>query len=196
MSFRFGYRGCGTPTTDAPEGAFVMVLEDLDASGCRFTSPADDDILDVAASQWMNSPPCTPPIGPATAVAAHSVRNAAQTRRPRNGFRRAQFIVSAVDQFADDMPPVFRRLGELYGSRSLDIVALFNEGERTLIHGDTHSGNLFVDAGRTGFYDWAVAGRGRACATSRTSCAIRCRSKPAAEGEIDVIGAIPLSPRR
>jgi aminoglycoside phosphotransferase (APT) family kinase protein len=38
-------------------------------------------------------------------------------------------------------------------------LALFNEGERTLIHGDTHSGNLFVDAGRTGFYDWAVAGR-------------------------------------
>lgn len=27
------------------------------------------------------------------------------------------------------------------------------------MHGDDHSGNLFVDAGRTGFYDWAVAGR-------------------------------------
>ena len=58
------------------------------------------------------------------------------------------------------MPTVFRRLGELYAERSMDIVALFGEGERTLIHGDTHSGNLFVDGGRTGFYDWAVAGRG------------------------------------
>ena len=94
-------------------------------------------------------------------MAAHPVGNAAQTRRiPKSPSRRAQFIVSALDQFADDMPPVFRRLGELYAARSLDIVALFNEGERTLIHGDTHSGNLFVDAGRTGFYDWAVAGRG------------------------------------
>src|SRR5690606_36322920 len=36
---------------------------------------------------------------------------------------------------------------------------LFNEGERTLNHGDDHIGNLFVDAGRTGFYDWAVASR-------------------------------------
>ena len=36
---------------------------------------------------------------------------------------------------------------------------MFNEGERTLIHGDTHSGNLFVDGGRTGFFDWAVVGR-------------------------------------
>jgi aminoglycoside phosphotransferase (APT) family kinase protein len=36
---------------------------------------------------------------------------------------------------------------------------LFNEGEHTLIHGDDHIGNLFVDDGRTGFYDWAVASR-------------------------------------
>ena len=34
---------------DESDGAFVMVLEDLDASGCRFTTPGDDDILDVAA---------------------------------------------------------------------------------------------------------------------------------------------------
>jgi Ser/Thr protein kinase RdoA (MazF antagonist) len=74
--------------------------------------------------------------------------------------RRPQFIISALDQFAADMPPAFRRLGELYGARSLDIIALFNEGDRTLIHGDTHSGNLFVDSGRAGCYDWTVAGRG------------------------------------
>ena len=35
--------------------------------------------------------------------------------------------------------------------------SLWNEGERTLVHGDDHIGNLFVDDGRTGFYDWAVA---------------------------------------
>ncbi len=39
------------------------------------------------------------------------------------------------------------------------MVALFDAGERTLIHGDDHIGNLFVDAGRTGFFDWAVASR-------------------------------------
>ena len=146
---------------DAADGAFVMVLEDLEASGCRFINPSDDDIVDVAMSAmdelavlhatflgrelgWLRTP--------------SGMRNKPQD--PEIAARRAQFIVSAVDQFADDMPPVFRRLGELYAKHSLDIVALFNEGERTLIHGDTHSGNLFVDAGRTGFYDWAVAGRG------------------------------------
>jgi aminoglycoside/choline kinase family phosphotransferase len=145
----------------ATDGGFVMVLEDLEASGCGFINPSDDDIVDVAASAvdelavlhatflgrelgWLRTP--------------SGMRSKPQG--PEMAARRAQFIVSAVDQFADDMPPVFRRLGDLYAKRSLDIVALFNEGERTLIHGDTHSGNLFVDAGRTGFYDWAVAGRG------------------------------------
>ncbi len=33
---------------------------------------------------------------------------------PETAVRRARFIVSALDQFAADMPPVFRRLGELY----------------------------------------------------------------------------------
>ena len=35
---------------DAADGSFVMVLEDLAASGCRFPTPADDDVLGVATS--------------------------------------------------------------------------------------------------------------------------------------------------
>lgn len=133
---------------DDAEGAFVIVLEDLEASGCRFVNPGDDDIGDVAMSAvdelavlhaayqgrdlgWLHTP--------------SGMRS--KPADPEIAERRAQFVVSAVDQFAGDMPSVFRRLGELYAKRSLDIVALFNEGERTLIHGDTHSGNLFVDAG-------------------------------------------------
>jgi aminoglycoside/choline kinase family phosphotransferase len=146
---------------DAAEGDFVMVLEDLDASGCRFVRPSDDDVIDVAASMMAEL---------ATLHATYRHRELSWLRTPsgmrskpddpETAKRRAQFIVSALDQFAADMPPVFGRLGELYAARSLDIIALFNEGKRTLIHGDTHSGNLFVDAGRAGFYDWAVAGRG------------------------------------
>jgi aminoglycoside phosphotransferase (APT) family kinase protein len=146
---------------DESDGSFVMVLEDLEASGCRFPHPSDEDMLDVAASMMDEL---------ATLHATYRGQDLAWLRtpsgmrrkpeNPETASRRAQFIVSALDQFADDMPPAFRRVGELYASRGADIVALFNEGERTLIHGDTHSGNLFVDNGRTGFYDWAVAGRG------------------------------------
>lgn len=145
---------------DAADGEFVMVLEDLEAAGCRFPSPADVDMLDVAASlmdelatlhaayhghalDWLRTP-------------------SGMKSKPENAdvaSRRAQFIVSALDQFADDMPPAFRAIGDLYAAHPLEIVELFNEGQRTLVHGDAHSGNLFVDGGRTGLYDWAVAGR-------------------------------------
>ena len=53
------------------------------------------------------------------------------------------FIKIALDKFGAEMPTVLRRLAELYMERNVD----------TLIHGDRHIGNLFVDNGRTGFYD-------------------------------------------
>ena len=71
----------------------------------------------------------------------------------------AALVQSALDQFSDDMPAEFQQLGDLYVNRYRDIGSLFNEGETTLIHGDSHIGNLFVDQGRTGFYDWAVSSR-------------------------------------
>ncbi|MCX2929190.1 phosphotransferase [Mycobacterium sp. CVI_P3] len=146
---------------DEADGAFVMVLEDLVASGCRFPSPDDDDILDVAGSAmselavlhatylgrdipWLATP--------------EGMRR--KPDDPKTAARRTHFIRLALDQFGEEMGPAFRRLARLYIDRSSDIISLFGQGDLTLIHGDTHSGNLFVDDGRTGFYDWAVVGRG------------------------------------
>lgn len=146
---------------DGDDGSFVMVLEDLEAAGCRFPSPDDDGILDVARSAmtemavlhatyrgreipWLATP--------------EGMRR--KPDDPKTAARRTHFIRLALDQFGQEMGPAFRRLAQLYIERSGDIVGLFGEGELTLIHGDTHSGNLFVDDGRTGFYDWAVVGRG------------------------------------
>lgn len=145
---------------DPADGSFVMVLEDLTASGCRFPAQGDPDMLDVAASlmdelallhatyrgrdlSWL-----TPPDG--------------MRRKPSDGemaARRTYFIQLALDKFGDEMGPAFRALAEFYIARSGDVIGLFGEGEHTLIHGDDHSGNLFVDSRRTGFYDWAVASR-------------------------------------
>lgn len=146
---------------DETDGSFVMVLEDLVASGCRFPTPDDDGVLDVAHSAvtelaglhasylgreipWLATP--------------QGMRR--KPDDPKTAARRTHFIRLALDQFGDEMGPVFRHLAQLYIERSGDIIALFGDGDLTLIHGDTHSGNLFVDGGRTGFYDWAVVGRG------------------------------------
>jgi len=59
-------------------------------------------------------------------------------------------------------------IGELYATRTAEILDLWDEGERTLIHGDPHRGNLFSDGGRTG----STTGEFTlplACATSRTT---------------------------
>jgi Phosphotransferase enzyme family len=146
---------------DEAEAQFVMVLEDLVASGCRFPGPDDPDIVAVAtslfdelallhATYWDQELPW---------LGTHvlSTRSSKQQRKSIGGA--TAIVQSALDQFAADMPPAFRALGELYAARSREVAALWNEGTSTLIHGDDHIGNLLVDGGRTGFFDWAVASR-------------------------------------
>jgi hypothetical protein len=146
---------------DDTDGSFIMVLEDLEASGCTFPSPDDDDVLDVAislvdelaelhAAYWERDVPW---------LGTHALSPGRKGDQDAEGRMAggAAIVQSALDQFADELPPAFRELGDLYIARYRDIGALFNEGERTLAHCDDHIGNLFVDHGRTGFYDWAVA---------------------------------------
>jgi Phosphotransferase enzyme family len=146
---------------DDDDASFVMVLEDLSASGCRFPKPDDADVLDVAvslvdelaklhAAYWGQELPW---------LGRHALSSGGGANQQKRMAGGAALVQSALDQFAPDMPAVFRQLGELYVTRYRDIGVLFNEGETTLIHGDSHIGNLFVDRGRTGFYDWAVSSR-------------------------------------
>ena len=146
---------------DDGDGSFVMVLEDLTASGCRFAKPDDDDVLDVAtslvdelavlhAAYWEKPLPW---------LGRHALTSGGGPEQEQRMAGGAAIVRSALDQFADGLPRAFRELGELYIAHYREVGALFNEGERTLIHGDDHIGNLFVDGKRTGFYDWAVASR-------------------------------------
>ena len=146
---------------DSSDGSFVMLLEDIAVPGCRFPSPSDYDILDVAASTVEEL---------AKLHAAYQgqklpwleIPSAMRTKAddPQKSSGGTQFIQLALDQFADEMPSVFRELAELYIDSAGDIGALLAAGDRTLIHGDAHFGNLFVDGKSTGFFDWAVASRG------------------------------------
>ncbi|MFT5204371.1 MAG: thiamine kinase-like enzyme [Candidatus Aldehydirespiratoraceae bacterium] len=143
---------------NADDNTFIMVLEDLDASGCRFTSAEDDDVLDTAHAvmdelavlhaaywnsdlSWLKAPA--------------GMRNNKQGDKVVT--QALGFMQSAVDQFADELPPAFRELSEFCMARFGDVNGLYREGVRTLVHGDTHIGNMFIDAdGRLGLYDWAV----------------------------------------
>jgi aminoglycoside phosphotransferase (APT) family kinase protein len=144
---------------DDADSSFVMVMEDLEAAGCRFATAEDPDVLAIAeslveelaklhAAYWGQDLPW---------LGTHALSPGDSPEAQERMAMGASIVQMALDQFADGLPPEFRRMGEVYIGRNRDIGSLWNEGERTLIHGDDHIGNLLVDGGRTGFYDWAVA---------------------------------------
>ncbi len=147
---------------DTDGDRYVMVLEDLVAGGCRFPTPKDGDIAwrardiveQMAAlhARFWESPRFD-----ADGDLAWLVPKG--TGAAGGG---AKFVKMAVDAVGDRLPEEFHRLADIYISRNDDIVRLWNSGPRTLVHGDPHLGNLFVDTAggdRTGFLDWAMIGR-------------------------------------
>ncbi len=148
--------------SDTDGDGYAMVLEDLVASGCRFPHPKDADIAwrardiveQMAAlhSHFWESPRFDDG-GDLAWLAAKG------TGAAGGG---ATFVQMAVDTLGDRLPEEFHRLAGIYLARTDDIVALWNSGPRTFVHGDPHMGNLFVDnygGDRTGFLDWAMIGR-------------------------------------
>jgi aminoglycoside phosphotransferase (APT) family kinase protein len=76
--------------------------------------------------------------------------------------RPSTFIGLAVERFGDEMGTAFRDLAALYTERPVEVAAVLGSGTPTLVHGDAHLGNLFVDeaaGGRPGFFDWAMVWR-------------------------------------
>jgi Phosphotransferase enzyme family len=165
----------------ATEGeSYVMVLEDLVASGCRFPHPQDDDIafrahdivehLAALHAHFWESPRFETG-GDLAWLAPKGTGGAGGG---------AKFVKMAVENVGSQLPEEFHRLADIYLARNDDIAALWNSGPRTFVHGDPHMGNLFVDtpnANRTGFLDWAVIGRSPGL---RDVAYVLCNSIPAA----------------
>jgi Phosphotransferase enzyme family len=148
-------------------GGFVMVLEDIEASGCTFPRPSDPDVDERAAStvaelahlhavHWESAELVD---GALAWVPERAGFGAGGSRTAAAAAGAGRFVRMALERFAADMPPVFTAIGQLYADRAADVLDLWDQGERTLIHGDPHSGNLFTDRGRTGFFDWAMISR-------------------------------------
>jgi hypothetical protein len=134
---------------------YVMVLEDLAALGCRFANRLEP----LAADQGGQL------LEGLARLHAHFWEDPrfddelSWVRPAMRGSYGAKLIASAREQFADQFPPVFGELCDLYVENHARIAELLDDGEKTLIHGDTHAGNQFVDGEQVGLYDWAVISR-------------------------------------
>lgn len=136
------------------DGRYVMVLEDLVAAGCTFPSPKDP-----RAGEWAGRS--------VEALARLHARFHASPRFAGDlawlaergtgaGDFGAGLVKLALDRVGASLSPAFRRFASLYLERAPAIAARWNAGPATLVHGDPHLGNLFLDGERIGFLDWGV----------------------------------------
>lgn len=141
----------------ADDREFVVLLEDLDDSGCR-VSDGTWGIAPDGAAQALED------------LAALHVRYEDPDRRAAEagwvppysagGAYAVDRLQFALDHHRDRISDQFATVSELYIAHRLAVHDLWTGPDVTVVHGDTHIGNLFVDpAGgtdRVGFYDWGV----------------------------------------
>jgi aminoglycoside phosphotransferase (APT) family kinase protein len=136
--------------------AYVMVLEDLTASASCTLSSLFEPHSDTHGRQTIEA---------LARLHAHFWNDdrfdtsLSWVRRAMRGSFGARLVDSAREQFGAERPPVFTELCQLYVERHEAITEIFDEGEQTLVHGDTHAGNHFIEGDDVGLYDWAVISR-------------------------------------
>jgi hypothetical protein len=138
---------------DEHDGSFVVLIEDLGATGCtvsdgtRGVSPdaaarALDDLADLHL-RFQD--------------AARRDAQAGWVPRMTGDSSYGKILLRhGLTHHRDRLSADFAEIAELYIERSADLQALWRAGPATVIHGDPHIGNLFDDHGRTGFLDWGI----------------------------------------
>ncbi|MBW2267799.1 MAG: phosphotransferase [Deltaproteobacteria bacterium] len=138
------------------DAAFVLLLEDLVTSGCGISDGTEGVSPDAAGGA----------IEDLAALHAHfedparRAAEAAWVSPPLHSDYGQVLLQSSLEQHRDRLTPRFTELAELYIERGEALHEIWQQGPRTVIHGDTHIGNLFDDAGRTGFLDWGIINLG------------------------------------
>ncbi|MGH2794448.1 MAG: phosphotransferase, partial [Actinomycetota bacterium] len=138
---------------------FLLLLEDLGAAGGVTYSLAQDaelrhfealvDALAMLHAAFWESP--------RFATDLRWVKP--QRERAGYGMLKALFKACRRKVLRSDraIPPPARKLTELLTREAGTLSRLFEQGPRTIAHGDTHAGNTFARAdGTAGFLDWQV----------------------------------------
>jgi aminoglycoside phosphotransferase (APT) family kinase protein len=144
-------------------GRFVLVLEDLAATGCRFTDASHPISLAEARAVVVT-------LAHLHAAFWESPRftgDLAWLRSPENNpHRRFEWWISsrsngpALARFGDAVPDEVRENAHRVHAHRPLLEAHWARAPRTLIHGDPHAGNLYFDGDEAGFFDWQVVQAG------------------------------------
>lgn len=136
--------------------AYVMLTEDLASSGCEFPDFESGGDLAVVRSAIEQ-------LARLHAAFWESPRFDADLdwiEPPMHSEMGPQLVAAGVAEFGAEQPQAFHDMAPIYVEHGAAVAALLAAGPQTLLHGDPHLGNLFVDRGTVGFLDWACVSRG------------------------------------
>jgi Phosphotransferase enzyme family len=136
-------------------GGFVLLLEDLAASGCSFSDGSWGVTADAAAGALEDLARFHARFGDAVARAA--VAPWLDVPRVRRTNFVAGLLRNVLDEHREVLTPAYAAAGELYVEHHERLDRLWHSGPQTYVHGDPHIGNVFLDDGRVGFFDWGLS---------------------------------------
>ncbi len=136
------------------DGDFVMVMEDLTARGCRVSDGTWAIPGELAAKAIEDLAELHVRFQDAGRLAA--IAPWASLKRARATDFTVRTLRFVIENHADLLSESYLEVARLFADRPDAIDALWNRGPHTLIHGDAHIGNLFIDDGRVGFLDWGM----------------------------------------
>ncbi|MEM7409365.1 MAG: aminoglycoside phosphotransferase family protein [Myxococcota bacterium] len=141
------------------DGAFLLLLEDILEAGCTI-SPGPPGVAPDAAAGALED---LAELHQRFEDRARRAREASWVEPPLyDPSYGGRMLDHALTHHRERLGAPFAAVAECYLAAAPRMHALWEEGPTTVIHGDTHIGNLFDDAGRTGFLDWGILSTGPA----------------------------------
>jgi hypothetical protein len=138
---------------DEATGEFVLLIEDLANTDCTFPDP---------------------PVGLTVQQARLALRDYAELhvryeddqrrkreagwveRMPRGSDFGPSMLQYGLDHHRNRLSDAFAEMAELYIAQQSDLEDAWDRGGVTVLQGDSHIGNMFVDDGHPGFLDWGL----------------------------------------
>jgi len=139
----------------APDGDFVLLLEDLTAAGCSISDGSWAVPGTLAAGAIADMAGLHVHFEDAGRLA--SVAPWAGAPRPKAPEFVMRTLRHVVDNCAGLLNDAYLTVAQMYIDHHDVIDVWWDGGPQTLIHGDAHIGNLFIDDNRVGFLDWGMA---------------------------------------
>jgi hypothetical protein len=138
---------------DESDDSFILLMEDLDASGCRISDGTWGVDADGAATALEG-------LAEVHARYEDPARRAAEVPwvpAPVFGSTYGAVMLQyGLDNHRDRLSEDFATIAGFYTHDGRALFELWTEGPKTVIHGDTHIGNVFFDGATIGLLDWGI----------------------------------------